>query len=126
MKIVISYQSEQPIYQQIAMQIKNAVLCGELLEGAALPSIRALAKELKISVITTKKAYEMLEEEGMIVSAQGKGSYVAPQNQEVLKEIRLKKVEDALSGALKTARDMHVSRDEVEEILRFLYEDYEE
>ncbi|MBE5040433.1 GntR family transcriptional regulator [Ructibacterium gallinarum] len=126
MKIVISYQSEQPIYQQIAMQIKNAVLCGELLEGTALPSIRALAKELKISVITTKKAYEMLEEEGMIVSAQGKGSYVAPQNQEVLKEIRLKKVEDALSGALKTARDMHVSRDEVEEILRFLYEDYEE
>ena len=121
MKIVISYQSEQPIYQQIALQIKNAVLCGELQEGTALPSIRGLAKELKISVITTKKAYEMLEEEGVIISAQGKGSYVAPQNPEVLKEIRLKRVEDALVEAIKIAQDMDIQREEVEEILHLLY-----
>ena len=120
MKIVISYQSEQPIYQQIALQIKNAVLCGELQEGTALPSIRGLAKELKISVITTKKAYEMLEEEGVIISAQGKGSYVAPQNPEVLKEIRLKRVEDALVEAIKIAQDMGIQREEVGEILHLL------
>ncbi len=123
MQIIVSNQSGKPIYQQIMSQIKNGILRGELRANEPLPSIRGLAKELKISVITTKKAYEELEAEGFIISTPGKGSYVAPQNRALMQEVRLKKVEEALEQAVDTARAMQVSREEVEEMLRLLYEE---
>ena len=123
MQIIVSNQSGKPIYQQIMSQIKNGILRGELRANEPLPSIRGLAKELKISVITTKKAYEELEAEGFIISTPGKGSYVAPQNRALMQEVRLKKVEEALEPAEDTARAMQVSREEVEEMLRLLYEE---
>lgn len=123
MQIIVSNQSGKPIYQQIMSQIKNGILRGELRANEPLPSIRGLAKELKISVITTKKAYEELEAEGFIISTPGKGSYVAPQNRALMQEVRLKKVEEALEQVVDTARAMQVSREEVEEILRLLYEE---
>lgn len=123
MNLIISNASEEPIYQQIIDQIKSEILTGHLRPDEALPSIRGLAKELKISVITTKKAYEELERDGFIVSAQGRGSFVAPQNRELLKESRLKRVEEALGAAVETAASMGVTREEVEQILRLLYEE---
>ena len=123
MQIIVSNQSGKPIYQQIMSQIKNGILRGELRANEPLPSIRGLAKELKISVITTKKAYEELEAEGFIISTPGKGSYVAPQNRALMQEVRLKKVEEALEQAVDMARAMQVSREEVEEMLRLLYEE---
>ena len=123
MQIIVSNQSGKPIYQQIMSQIKNGILRGELRANEPLPSIRGLAKELKISVITTKKAYEELEAEGFIISTPGKGSYVAPQNRALMQEVRLKKVEEALEQAVDTARAMQASREEVEEMLRLLYEE---
>ena len=123
MQIIVSNQSGKPIYQQIMSQIKNGILRGELRANEPLPSIRGLAKELRISVITTKKAYEEREAEGFIISTPGKGSYVAPQNRALMQEVRLKKVEEALEQAVDTARAMQVSREEVEEMLRLLYEE---
>src|SRR5690625_2293203 len=94
--IIISNTSDQPIYVQIKNQIKEQILLGELKEKTALPSIRKLAKELQISVITTKKAYEELEKEGFIETFPSKGSFVAAQNQELLKEKQLKVIEERL------------------------------
>lgn len=123
MDVVISNLSETPIYLQIVEQIKSGILKGALSENDVLPSIRGLAKELKISVITTKKAYEELEREGYIISVAGKGCYVAPQNRALMQENRLKKVEEALSAAVETAQAMQVSRAEVEAMLKLLYEE---
>ncbi|MBD7946427.1 GntR family transcriptional regulator, partial [Psychrobacillus sp. Sa2BUA9] len=90
MQIIISNSSKEPIYEQITSQIKSLILAGELQEGAAIPSMRNLAKELQISVITTKRAYEELEKAGFIYSIVGKGSFVAEQNLEVIREKKLK------------------------------------
>lgn len=114
-----------PIYQQIVNQIRNAILLGELSEGELLPSIRTLAKELRISVITTKRAYDDLEQEGYIVSVSGKGSFVAERNAELLYESRLSIVEGKLEDALKTAKSLAIKRPDVVRMLELLYEEDE-
>jgi len=123
MNIIISNSSQDPIYEQIVKQIKNMIIRGELAENEALPSIRSLAKDLQISVITTKKAYEELEKDGYIVTVQGKGSYVAAQNKELLKEMRLKIVEEKLAEAVDAGRSIGLSLEEMQEMLKILYEE---
>lgn len=120
--IFISNTSGQPIYDQIYSQIKGLIISGQLGEGEALPSIRGLAKELRISVITTKRAYEDLERDGFILTQQGRGSFVADQNPALLREEHLKKVEDCLQGAVDAARLGGIGYDEVAETLRLLWE----
>lgn len=115
-----------PIYQQIAEQLKADILVGKLKEGEYLPSIRGLAKELKISVITTMKAYEQLEAEGLVTAAQGKGFYVNAQNSEMLREQHLRKVESALMEAIQAAQIAGMAPGELEETLRTLLKMEEE
>ncbi|KYG29511.1 GntR family transcriptional regulator [Alkalihalobacillus trypoxylicola] len=123
MHIMISNQSKEPIYEQISHQIKNKILTGSLVEGAALPSMRQLAKELQISVITTKRAYEELEKLGFIYSIVGKGSFVSEQNQEIFKERKLKVVEEKLVDAIQNAKDLNISLEELMEMMSLLYEE---
>ncbi len=111
-----------PIYQQIAEQLKTDILSGRLKEGEYLPSIRGLAKELKISVITTMKAYEQLEAEGLVTAVQGKGFYVNAQDSEMLKEQHLRRVEEALMEAISAAEIAGMTREELEAALRVLLE----
>lgn len=123
MNIVISNTSDEPIYLQIVNQIKEQILKGELAESQSLPSIRSLAKELKISVITTKRAYDELEKEGLIVSVAGKGTYVAAMNREFLREASIKRVEDKLAEAVSSAKSAGLTLAELQEMLRLLYEE---
>lgn len=123
MNIIISNSSGQPIYEQIAVQIKNMIISGALKEGDALPSMRLLAKELRISVITTKRAYEELERDGFIVSYTGKGSFVASQNMELIKEQKYKEVETYLTKALEASHGCDISLQELCEMLKMLAED---
>ncbi len=123
MRILISNSSPDPIYQQIARQVKGQIISGELDEGAPLPSIRKLAHELQISVITTKRAYEELDREGLIDTVGGKGTFVASQNQEFLKEKRMKMVEGMLAEALSEARILGMTDEELMEMVRLLWED---
>ena len=116
MEIIISNASDKPIYEQIASQIKDAVLAGELSAGDALPSIRALANDLHVSVITTKRAYSDLESLGFIETVQGKGSFVA----ELLREERLRHVEGLLEQALSAARSANITLDELHDMLDVL------
>lgn len=109
-----------PIYQQIAEQMKMDILSGKIKEGEYLPSIRSLARELKISVITTMKAYEQLEVEGLVTAAQGKGFYVNAQDSEMLREQHLRKVEDALQEAIAAAKIAGMSEEELKQILEML------
>lgn len=122
MQIYLSNSGPEPIYAQITRQIKQQILSGALRPGDALPSIRLLARELRISVITTKRAYEDLERDGFILTQQGRGSFVAEQNPALLREEHLKKVEDCLQGAVDTARLGGIGYDEVAETLRLLWE----
>ena len=123
MKIIIANSSPDPIYEQICKQIKTQIISGDLEEGAALPSIRKLAQELNISVITTKRAYEDLEREGFIDTVAGKGSFVAVQNQEFLREKRMKIVEDKLTEAICEAKMLGLGADELKEMLGILYDE---
>jgi len=123
MRILISNSSPDPIYEQIVRQIKGQIIAGELAEGAPLPSIRKLAHELQISVITSKRAYEELDKEGLIDTVGGKGTFVASQNQEFMREKRMKLVETKLSEALDEARMLGVSYEELGEMLRLLWEE---
>jgi len=125
MKIIISNSSEDPIYEQIIKQIKNQIINGELDEEDPLPSIRKLARELSISVITTKRAYEELEREGFIDTVGGKGSFVASQNKEFLKEKKMKAVEDRLIEAVTEARMLNIGYKELKEMLSILYKEEE-
>ena len=118
--MILSQNSGIPIYQQIADAFKADVLSGKLKQGEYLPSIRSLAKELRISVITTMKAYELLEAEGLVTGVQGKGFYVNAPNKEMLKEQHLRKVEDALLEAIKFARIAGLSDKELEDMLSML------
>lgn len=120
MEIIISNASDKPIYEQIASQIKDAVLTGELAAGDALPSIRALANDLHVSVITTKRAYSDLESLGFIETVQGKGSFVAGGNLELLREERLRHIEDLLGRALDAARSANVTIAELHDMLDVL------
>jgi len=121
MKIIISNSSPDPIYEQITRQFKAQILSGDLREGESLPSIRRLAQELQISVITTKRAYEELEKEGFVDTVEGKGSFVAMQNKALLREKKMKVVEDKLAQAVDEARLLGVTRAELEEMLGLLY-----
>ncbi|MCX7749317.1 MAG: GntR family transcriptional regulator [Clostridia bacterium] len=111
------------MYEQILRQIKDFIMRGELTEGEALPSIRTLAKELQISVITSKRAYDELENEGYIVTVGGKGSFVAAQSKEMLKEVRLKIVEEKLADAVNAAKMAEISLQELNQMLELLYEE---
>lgn len=119
----MSNSSGVPIYEQITRQIKGLIARGELREGEALPSMRLLAKELRISVITTKRAYEELEREGYIETVMGKGSFVAPHNPELVREDTLRRVEEKLVEAVQLARQGGITLDELNEILSILYGD---
>lgn len=121
MDILIRNTGETPIYDQIVRQIKGAILKGELKEGEGLPSMRLLARDLRVSVITTKRAYEELEREGFLVTVPGKGCFVAVQDPDLLREDALRRVEEHLARALDEARAGGVSREEVETILNILY-----
>ncbi|PWA10069.1 GntR family transcriptional regulator [Pueribacillus theae] len=123
MNIIISNTVDQPIYMQIKNQIKEQILLGELKEKEALPSIRKLAKELQISVITTKKAYEELEKEGFIETFPSKGSFVSAQNQELLKEKQLKAIEDQMVKMIEDSKAFNMSLDELIHMLTLLYEE---
>lgn len=117
MKILISNQSELPIYAQIKEQIKEQILNGQIPEGTVLPSIRKLAKEIGVSVITTTRAYNDLEEEGFIASMQGKGSVVLSKENDFLKEQYYLRIEEGIQTAVETAKRIGMSEQELEEIL---------
>ena len=121
MDILISNSSDKPIYEQITIQIKQMIISGEIEVGYQLPSMRMLAKELRISVITTKRAYEELERDGFIYTVIGKGSYVAEKNMEFVREEQLKVVEDNLRKAVIGARTGGIEIDEMIEILNIIY-----
>ncbi|AQS55106.1 GntR family transcriptional regulator [Novibacillus thermophilus] len=123
MNIIISNTSKEPIYKQIKNQIKQSIFKGELQEGDALPSIRALAKDLHISVITTKRAYEDLEQEGFITSVVGKGSFVAGQNSDLIREKRLKWIEDKLTEVVTESKTLDISLEELKDMLELLYKE---
>lgn len=117
MDIIISNSSSKPIYEQIAEQIKDAIVNGELSEGSALPSIRSLANGLHVSVITTKRAYSELESQGFLETVQGKGSFVAGGNMQLIREERLRHIENLLAQAVQEARSANVTEDELHEML---------
>lgn len=120
MDIIISNSSGEPIYEQISAQIKGMILNGALKEGDALPSMRVLAQQLRISVITTKRAYEELERDGFIESYTGKGSFVKAQNTELLREENLRQIEELLSQVCKKAKSCGICLDELKEILEII------
>lgn len=122
MDIVISNSSDKPIYEQIESQIKNMIINGTLSEGEMLPSMRLLAKELRISVITTKRAYEELERDGFIETVTGKGSFVASKNLEFIKEEHLRIAEEYLQKAVDISKSSGIVLSELVDILTLLYE----
>lgn len=121
MKIIISNTSQEPIYAQIAEQIKELIIKEELRETEPLPSIRKLAKELQISVITTKRAYEELEKEGYIHTVPGKGTYISTKNKELLKERERILVEEKLIDMVTSAKTVGLSLEDLQKMLKFYY-----
>lgn len=113
MKIIISNQSELPIYAQIREQIKEQILNGQIKEGEILPSIRSLAKDVGVSVITTTRAYNDLEKEGFIATMQGKGSVVLSSNNKILKEQFIMRVEEGIETAVESAKQIGMTKDEI-------------
>lgn len=122
MHIVLSNSSALPIYEQIKEQVKSQILSGELYENEMLPSLRQLAKDLKISVLTTTRAYNELEEEGYITSRQGKGFFVMPSGSDLLKEQLIKEVESGLNSAIVAARRASLTEEELINLLKLLLE----
>lgn len=123
MELIISNASSKPIYEQITGQIKAMILSGELAEGEQLPSIRALANSLRVSAITTKRAYADLEADGFIETVQGKGSFVAGGNAELIREEQLRQVEDLMGQAVDVGRAMGLSKTELTEMFTLQLED---
>ncbi len=121
MKLVISNSSSVPIYEQIKNAIIEQIMSGELEENEALPSIRSLAQDIKISVMTIKKSYDELEKEGYIISRQGKGTFVAPKNMELLKEQKQKEIETYLSKIIDISRCYQISKEEIIDLFEFMY-----
>ena len=123
MDIIISNQSNEPIYAQIENQIKTLIMQSKLKEGYPLPSMRSLAKDLRISLITTKRAYEDLERDGFIVTVAGKGCFVAAKNTQLVREENLKEIEKLLAKAVEIAGVCDISQKELTEILSYIYEE---
>ena len=123
MDIIISNASDKPIYEQITSQIKNLIITGKLQEGEMLPSMRLLAKELRISVITTKRAYEELERAGFIETVTGKGSFVARRNVAFIRESQLRVAQELIQNAVSVAKSSGISYEELAEMLRLLFEE---
>lgn len=121
MNIIISNSSGEPIYAQVEKQIKESIMTGKLQADEPLPSIRLLSKELRISVITTKRAYDELESQGFIYTVPGKGSFVAAQDKEFLKETILRNVEEHMGKAIEEAEKINMSLDDLKGILEVLY-----
>lgn len=121
MNIIISNSSGAPIYEQIREQIKNKIVSNELKTGELLPSIRVLAKDLRISVITTKNAYEELEKEGYVQTIPGKGTYVANKNIELIREEQLQKIESLMDTAVSIAKISQISKEDLRNMLEILY-----
>ena len=123
MKIIINSSSMVPIYEQIMDQIKAKITAGDLKENDALPSVRTLAKELRISALTVKKAYDNLEQEGYTVTVHGKGSYVAAANKERMKEEQRREVEEDLDNAVQKGRRCGLTDEEIRELFELIMED---
>lgn len=123
MQILISNQSKEPIYRQIYAQIRKQILTNELKAGELLPSMRQLAKDLDISVITTKRAYEELENDGFIYTIVGKGSFVSEQNNEMILERKMKVIEEQLMSAIKNSKEIGIELEELKELLTLLYKE---
>lgn len=123
MQIFIHNSSNAPIYEQICTQIKDQIIAGMLPPGTPLPSIRSLAKDLRISVITTKRAYDELESEGFVYTVAGKGVFVAEQNMELIRESRLREIEGHLSAAAELAASCRVTPEDLAEMLRVILEE---
>lgn len=123
MNIIISNASTKPIYEQIYGQIKNCIISGELTEGDALPSIRGLAKDLRISVITTARAYDELEKDGFINSVAGKGSYVAEKNLQLVREEQLKQIEQHINEIISLAGPCGLDEEDITGMLRLMWDE---
>lgn len=121
--IILATNSKEPLFQQIKNQIKNQIFIGKLEEGDALPSIRALAKDLKVSVITTKRAYEELEREGYVISTVGRGTFVAGQPPHVLKEWQMRELENELEKIVQSGKQIGLSKEELIELMEVYYEE---
>jgi GntR family transcriptional regulator len=126
MKIIIKNVSDQPLYQQIKDQIKSAILRQELKEGERLPSLRSLANDLQVSVLTTRRVYDELETEGFIVTKVGKGTFVSPENFDMLSESKKKMVEKKLLEAWEMAKDLGIKKEELYLMMDILFEEDEE
>ena len=124
MRILLNNNSMVPIYEQLMDQVKTEILSGGLAEGEALPSVRSLARELRISALTVKKAYDKLEEDGFVVTVHGKGTYVAETDRQLAQEARRKAVEDDFAAAAQKAAAVGFTKDEILEIVRIILEDY--
>ena len=122
-KILISNTSDTPLYQQIKDQIKDAILKEELIEGDALPSIRAFANDLKVSVLTIRRVYEELEQEGFIVSQVGIGTFVSTSNLELLRDSKRRLVEQKMADMIQTAKSLKISKEELNSMMDILYEE---
>ncbi len=123
MNFIISNSSSEPIYEQIKKEIKKSIINNELKENSMLPSIRCLAKDLRISILTVKKAYDELEQEGYLKTIQGKGSFVISRNKELVKEEQVKRIEELLEKSIQIAKITDISKKQLIELLDYLYED---
>ena len=123
MNLIINHTSMQPIYDQVVSQIKDKIIHGELLEQAMLPSVRTLAKDLKISALTVKKAYDQLEQEGFVTTVHGKGSFVACDNQVQMLEEKKKEVESEFEQAIRKARSCGLENSEIRELFEIVLEE---
>nr|WP_296458445.1 GntR family transcriptional regulator [uncultured Acetatifactor sp.] len=123
MKILISNASDSPLYQQIEDQLKDAILRGELAAGDALPSIRAFANDIKVSVLTVRRVYDDLEQEGFVTSQVGIGTFVSAGNVELLRDSRRRVVEQKMQDMIQTAKSLDIGKDELAEMMDILYEE---
>lgn len=123
MKLIVNHSSMQPIYEQIVEQVKGQIIRGILETDTTLPSVRALAKELKVSALTVKKAYDALEAEGFVITVHGKGSFVAFANQQMMLEEKKKEVEADLENAIRKGRSCGMSDQEIEELFHIVLEE---
>ena len=123
MNIIITYSSGIPIFEQIENAIKEAIFSNELKEGEMLPSVRSLANDLKISFLTVKRAYDELEKAGFIKTVQGKGSYVSPKNLDLIKEEKLKEVQDYIEKIYEVSKLSNISKEEISELFKMIFEE---